>query len=421
MSDPKISVEPPFPPEAEFLEDQPWRRELDEPRSFAPTGRSRLGPPGEVLARWPAAWDEIPAERFIRLPAGDVGAAPRTAVAAEPAQDRALIVIPCLNEAGAIARVIADLLADDGLVDPLVLVADGGSSDGTRAVVAGIAARDTRVRLMDNPGRLQSAGVNLAARLMGEGRPWLVRVDAHADYPARYASTLIAEAKATGAASVVVAMDTRGEGGFQRAAAAAQNSRLGTGGAAHRIAGRGGWVDHGHHALFKLDAFSAAGGYDEAFSHNEDAEFDLRLRGLGGTIWLTDKVRIGYHPRATPGALARQYFSYGKGRARTVMKHRAKLRLRQALPLAVAPALLMALLSPLAWPLAAPALAWAALTLAYGLALGIRARDPAVALSGPAAMIMHAAWSAGFWRQVLGHAPARRVEPEPGYGLAPAE
>jgi succinoglycan biosynthesis protein ExoA len=423
-SDPKTAVEPPSPPEAEFLETRPSRAELGEPRSFAPSGRVRRGPPGEMLARWPAAWDEIPAERFIRLPAGDVArkAAPRAAVAAEPAQDRALIVIPCLNEAGAIARVIGQVLADDRLVDPLVLVADGGSTDGTRAIVAEIAARDRRVRLTDNPGRLQSAGVNLAARLMGEDRPWLVRVDAHADYPPRYASTLIAEAKASGAASVVVAMDTRGDGVFQRATAAAQNSRLGTGGAAHRIGGRGGWVDHGHHALFRLSAFAAAGGYDETFSHNEDAEFDLRLRGGGGAIWLTDKVRIGYHPRATPGALAKQYFSYGKGRARTVLKHRARPALRQALPLAVAPALLLALLAPLAWPLALPALGWAGLTLAFGLALAIRAPDPAVALAGPAAMIMHAAWSAGFWRQVLAQALARRVEvPESRFGLAPAE
>jgi len=318
--------------------------------------------------------------------------------------------------------VIGEVLADDGLVDPLVLVADGGSSDGTRAIVGEIAARDPRVLLMDNPGRLQSAGVNLAARLMGEGRPWLVRVDAHADYPPRYASNLIAEAKATGAASVVVAMDSRGDAAFQRAAAAAQNSRLGTGGAAHRMAGCGGWVDHGHHALFRLDAFSAAGGYDEGFSHNEDAEFDLRLRGTGGTIWLTDKVRIGYHPRATARALAKQYFSYGKGRARTMLKHRARLKARQVLPLAVAPALLLALLAPLTWAAAVPALAWAGLALGYGFALAARAKDPAVALSGPAAMIMHAAWSVGFWRQLAAHALARRVEiPEPRFVPAAAE
>ena len=423
MSDPKSSFDPLVPPDDAFREERPWNRELGEPRSFAPRQRVAPGRPGEVVVR-PAPWEGIDPARFIRLPTADLGQAleARTATEAAVAEDRALIVIPCLNEAAVIAQVIGQVLADDGLVDPLVLVADGGSTDGSRAIVAEIAARDRRVRLVANPGRLQSAGVNLAVRLMGEGRPWLVRVDAHADYPPRYASALIAEAKRTGAASVVVGMETRGEGAFQRAVAAAQNSRLGAGGAAHRCGGPPGWVDHGHHALFRLDAFQAVGGYDETFSHNEDAELDVRLAGDGARIWLTDAVCVGYHPRATAGALARQYFRYGKGRARTVIKHAAPLKLRQLLPLAVAPAALAALAAPLAWPLAVPALVWMAAALACGLALAVRARDPAVALSGPAAMVMHASWSAGFWVQLFCHRLARHVEtPEAGFSLAAAE
>ncbi|HKR87507.1 MAG TPA: glycosyltransferase family 2 protein [Phenylobacterium sp.] len=320
---------------------------------------------------------------------------------------RALIVIPTLNEAAVIAKVLARVLDDDGLVDPLVVVADGGSRDGTRAIVGEIARRDPRVRLVHNPSRLQSAGLNLAAATVGGDRPWLVRVDAHADYPKNYASSLIAEALRTGASSVVVSMLTVGVTPFQRGAAAAQNTLLGAGGSPHRVGGAGRWVDHGHHALFSLAAFEAAGGYDETFSHNEDAEFDLRLTRQGGRIWLTDKVRIGYHPRGTPAALWKQYFSYGKGRARTALKHYVPLKLRQVLPLAVAPAALGALLSPLFWPLAVPALAWAAGAVAFGAALALLQGDAAVLLAGPAAMIMHLAWSAGFWTHLLAHGGQR--------------
>ena len=422
MFDPKLSMDPLFPPEVEPSEGRRRDSTLAEPRSFAPTGRIvRSGAPGEVLARWPAAWDQIDPVAFIRLPAAGVSAAasPASATQAAVAEDRALIVIPCLNEAPLIASVIARVLEDDGLVDPLVLVADGGSKDGSREIVARIAAHDPRVRLMPNPGRLQSAGLNLAARAMGEGRPWLVRVDAHADYPKNYASALIAEARRTGATSVVVAVDTKGEAGFQKAVAAAQNSKLGTGGSAHRSEGAGQWVDHGHHALFSREAFQAIGGYDESFSHNEDAELDLRLTQDGGRIWLTDKVRIGYHPRSTPGALARQYFSYGKGRARTVLKHFTPLKVRQALPLAVAPAIASLIAAPLFWPLAIPAMVWALAALTYGALLGVKRRDGAILLlAGPAAMIMHACWSAGFWMQLIRSAlDARRG---PTRALAPA-
>ncbi|MCR5875272.1 glycosyltransferase family 2 protein [Phenylobacterium sp. J426] len=365
------------------------------------SGAARRGL-GEVEARWPQAWNAIAPKDLIRTPANWPAADAAT-------ENRVVIVIPCLNEAKAIATVIDRILDDPGLVDPLLLVADGGSTDGTRDIVSEIAARDPRVRLVHNPARLQSAGINLATSLLDDRRPWMVRVDAHADYPPNYVSTLIAEARATGATSVVVSMDTKGEGVFQRATAAAQNSVLGTGGSAHRLAGEGRWVDHGHHALFRLDAFEAVGGYDESFSHNEDAELDLRLTREGGRIWLTDKVRIGYHPRSTPQALWKQYFSYGKGRARTVLKHFTPLKVRQALPLAVAPAVASLLAAPLFWPLAIPALTWMLATLTFGLLLAVKHRSPAIALSGPAAMIMHLSWSAGFWWQLVSDRP----KPEP--------
>jgi succinoglycan biosynthesis protein ExoA len=206
-------------------------------------------------------------------------------------------------------------------------------------------------------------------------------------------------------------MDTRGEAPFQRAVAAAQNSPLGTGGSAHRTQGREGWVDHGHHALLRLADFLAVGGYDESFSHNEDAELDLRLAKRGGNIWLSSRVRIVYYPRATASALARQYFNYGKGRARTVLKHHTRLRLRQALPLAVAPAVALALASPLFWPLALPALVWLGATFAFGLVSGLARRDAAVMASGAPAAIMHLAWSAGFWTQVLRGASRPQAAP----------
>jgi succinoglycan biosynthesis protein ExoA len=321
-------------------------------------------------------------------------------VTSAPAGD-ILVVLPCLNEAGTLPGLLSALLgadADDGL---LVVVADGGSTDGTRELAQAAAERDPRIVLMPNPRRLQSAGVNLAASRFGDGRRWLVRMDAHADYPPDYVSSLVKTAVRVGADAVVVSMRAQGEGCFQRAAAAAQNSRLGTGGSAHRRSAVGGWIDHGHHALFSMSSFISAGGYDETFAANEDAEFDARLTKAGGRIWLSDELVVLYHPRRAPGALFSQYFRHGAGRARTLLRHRARPRIRQLLPAAVGPAVLLLAPATILPPLAAPAVLWAAACLGYGAWIGLRAGDACSVMAGAAAMTAHLAWSLGFWSQLV--------------------
>jgi succinoglycan biosynthesis protein ExoA len=186
--------------------------------------------------------------------------------------------------------------------------------------------------------------------------------------------------------------------------AAAQNSILGTGGAAHRHVGEARFVDHGHHALMSVEAFSLVGGYDPSFSHNEDAELDHRLRASGTGIWLEPAAAVGYQPRATASGLFRQYRNYGLGRAKTVAKHGLALRPRQLAPLLVLPIVLAAVLSfavsfivPQLLVLAMPAALWALIALGYGALLGLCQRNPCAMGAGVAAMIMHFAWSLGYW------------------------
>lgn len=322
-----------------------------------------------------------------------------TSPVSSPAPDSVLTVVPCLNEAAHIGALLVCLLDDPA--NRHIVIADGGSTDGTRQIVERMALGDRRITLLDNPDRIQSAGINRAVALFGQEATWLARVDAHALYPADYVARLLAVADAQGMDAVVVGMVTRASSGFARGVAAAQNSRLGTGGAAHRSNAAAGLVEHGHHALMKIAAFKAAGGYCERMPCNEDAELDLRMLAQGRRIWLTPDVPVTYFPRATARALFRQYFRYGEGRATTVRRHRRRLRLRQALPLVIAPACAAALAAPLAPVMALPMLSWAALCQGWGIALALRERRADVAWAGSAAMIMHFAWSAGYWKQEI--------------------
>ncbi len=313
-----------------------------------------------------------------------------------------LVVIPTLNEAAHIAQVIDSLLPFARRTGARIIVVDGGSDDGTQATVATRTTLGQPVFLVHNPARLQAAGINLAVDMHGADAAWLIRVDAHADYPQDYCDILLAEAARHSADSVVVGMEAVGQGLWQTAVAAAQNSRFGNGGAAHRVTPVGKFVEHGHHALMRMAMFRAVGGYDPAFSHNEDAELDVRLRAKGARIWLTAATRLAYFPRRSVPALVRQYFRFGRGRAQNILKHKNRPGPRQMLVILLAPSMALAVLAPISWLFAMPVIVWAAACLGAGVVIARATGDARSLLAGLAAGAMHAAWSAGFWVRLIG-------------------
>ncbi len=315
--------------------------------------------------------------------------------------DSVVVVVPCLNEEEHIEKTLAHFMAVPAHTVCKIVVSDGGSTDRTVKIVEECALRDSRVVLLRNNRRIQSSALNRAVEQYGELARFILRVDAHADYPTGFCTTLLAAQRMTGADSVVVSMVAKGVTCFQTAAAAAQNSRLGNGGSAHRRLAQGGFVDHGHHALIDVDAFRLVGGYDESFSYNEDAELDSRLVAAGFRIYLCAGADITYYPRKNIPSLFNQYRNFGSGRAMTILKHRVRPRLRQLLPVMVGPAAVMSLLWPLAPLFAIPAVLWTTICLTYGIVLGVRSKSRCACSAGVAAMLMHLGFSFGFVSQIL--------------------
>ncbi|HXI59037.1 MAG TPA: glycosyltransferase, partial [Polyangia bacterium] len=103
-----------------------------------------------------------------------------------------LVVIPTLNEAAYIRKVLDGLLKEMAALSGMrIVVADGGSTDGTVAIVNAVAQAHPQVALLHNPARIQSAAINLAVRRYGHGADVLIRCDAHAAYPANYCRRLV--------------------------------------------------------------------------------------------------------------------------------------------------------------------------------------------------------------------------------------
>ncbi|MBR1279660.1 glycosyltransferase family 2 protein [Bradyrhizobium sp. AUGA SZCCT0283] len=315
-----------------------------------------------------------------------------------PSEPSVTIIVPTLNEEKYIRQAVASLIPAGDEMDYELIVLDGGSTDRTPLIIKQMNALNPRIRLEINPARYQSAAVNRGAKIAKPDSGIIIRADSHAEYPTHFVAGLARELRERDVASVVVPMRTRGKGFLQRGIAAAQNSRLGNGGALHRTAKGSRYVDHGHHAAFERKTFLAIGGYDESFTHNEDAELDIRLRNSGARIWLCSELAISYFPRNSLGALARQYFNHGSGRARTMFKHRRPPKIRQLLPLGALGMNALSLVSGLGlgWPFFLPSLAYMGACLTGGVFLAFSGRDPAGFAAGPAAMVMHQSWAAGF-------------------------
>lgn len=241
------------------------------------------------------------------------------------------IAMPCLDEERFIEACVRSVLAQDYPKDRIeVLVADGMSMDATREILARLSAEDPRIRVIDNPDRIQAAGMNHAIR--AARGDIVIRMDVHCEYANDYVRKCVEVLEQTGADNVGGAQRARATTLFQRALCAALDSPLGVGGAKYRSADNEGFVDTVFLGAFRRRVFERIGMYDPGAVTNEDAELNQRIVDAGGKVYLSREIVVHYHPRESVRALAKQYFKYGKGRARTLLKHKKLLSVRPALP-----------------------------------------------------------------------------------------
>lgn len=313
------------------------------------------------------------------------------------------VIVPTYNEEQHLATTLASVRAQGypGIVE--ILVADGRSTDATRQ----IAAATPGVRVVDNPRRIQAAGLNAAlAVAVGDV---IVRVDGHCVLDRTYVERCVDALQRTSAAIVGGGMSpSRGRSPLERAIAEAMSSRVGAGPARFHTGGTEGWVDTVYLGAYRRVDALAVGGYAEDVGVNEDSEFAIRMAPRGG-VFFDPTIRSEYVPRPSIRAVARQFHKYGRSRAATVRRHPGSLRLRQL----AAPILVVGLLSP-----------WRAKVLAgYGALIAGRvamtARRDREAAPRIAAVLptMHLAWGLGFLRGVLSppHSPAVAMDsPECG-------
>lgn len=304
------------------------------------------------------------------------------------------VIVPTWNEEAAIGECL-DRVRRQTHSAMQVLVADGGSTDRTRAIVIDVMEVDPRVSLVDNCRRLQGAGLNEALK-RAEGTI-IVRLDARSFVEDDYLERCVAILSETDAAVVGGRMVPRpGTSATERAIAVANESWWGAGPARFHRDGEAGPSETVYLGAFSSEWLAKLGGWAEDVGVNEDYELNHRIRAAGGVVWFDPSLAIGYQPRRTYGALARQYFRYGRSKATVMRRHPGSVRLRQIIPAGIVPAGLLGLSGT---PIARVGRLLLAghLIAVFGFAARPKATIPVKLASAVAALTMHWSWSLGCW------------------------
>lgn len=222
------------------------------------------------------------------------------------------VIIPIFNEERYIERCIHSLLEQDYPREELeILLMDGMSTDNTMTILRQLEAElPDMIRVLENPRRIQSSAMNLGAKTArGE---YLLRIDAHAEYPPNYISTCIRLLKETDAANVGCACRTDARTKTGKTIVKLLTSPFAVGDASFRVGARSGYVDTVPFGAFSKDYFLSLGGFDERLARSEDNEINYRIRKRGGKIYMTSEIQVTYYCRETVKALAKQAAANGK-------------------------------------------------------------------------------------------------------------
>jgi len=240
------------------------------------------------------------------------------------------VILPVLNEESHLEGAVLSVLSQDYRGPLEIILALGPSRDRTNEIAAKLASQDNRVKLLDSPTGKTAAGLNLA--LAASKSPVVVRVDGHAQIPNNYISLIVEILNKTGAVNVGGVMAAVGTTAFERAVAGAMRSPLGVGASRFHTGGEAGEVDTVYLGAFRREALVAIGGFDERFTRAQDWELNFRLRENGGVIYFDPRLHVTYRPRSSVGALAKQYFEYGRWRRVVSRRHSGTINYRYLAP-----------------------------------------------------------------------------------------
>jgi glycosyltransferase involved in cell wall biosynthesis len=213
----------------------------------------------------------------------------------------ASVVITVLNEAGSLPRLL-DTLADQTQLPDEVVICDGGSTDGTLALLEA----ETRLplRVIRRPGANISQGRNAAIEVASGGI--IAVTDAGVRLSSDWLERITAPLEDSDIHAVAGFFRPAPESVFETAMGATVLPEL-------REIDPERFLPSSRSVAFRKSAFEAAGGYPEWLDYCEDLIFDFRLRELYGAFVFVPEALAYFRPRPDLRSFFLQYYRYARG------------------------------------------------------------------------------------------------------------
>ena len=261
------------------------------------------------------------------------------------------VVIPTYNEELYIENCIESVRKQSFPFEKMdVMIVDGRSTDATRAIVQKMSEKWPNVKLLDNPGKIQSIAFNIG--VANSTAPYIVRLDAHAEYNEKYIELCINNLSANyqvGDAGGVCSIRPRRKGIIPEANAILNRSKFGIGGAAFRVGAKAGFVDTVPFGAFPRRVVEEVGGMREDMPRAEDNEYVTRIKKAGYKIYLDPEVVCTYYSRDTFSGSVRQMYANGLSIGQLFYVDRSAIGLRQFVPFAFLMSIIVSAIGAIFW------------------------------------------------------------------------
>lgn len=211
-----------------------------------------------------------------------------------------------------------------------LIIADGGSTDGSIEIVLKWSKCYNNITLVSNPKKYAPFGLNQAIKL-SKGNP-IIRLDGHSNYSPDYFEKILDTFNKSGADVVGGPMNGVGKTPVQKAIAYATSTIFGIGNSKFHNISFEGYSDHVYLGAWHKELFEELGYFDERLKVNHDQDFSYRALNKGKKIFINSEIKSYYFPRSTFIDLFKQYFMYGFEKPMVSKNVMSELKFRHIIP-----------------------------------------------------------------------------------------